>query len=575
MMQNIKWLIAATIALSLCACATQGSKHKHSERDAKIVSFSSLAFKESPHQFDVVDIDVHLVAQWQDPYVSSDVALDLEITTPSGEQKLLPGYYLNGKSQAPSHWKVKIAPHEPGLYKVRAKLTDNNVVVYGEYKNLTVTPSPKKGFIRNYDGWSFVYDNGDLFRSIGQNFGWEARHNDDSRYFKALHEDKRFSYDEMIPKLRASGANTIRTWMIYWNLPVDWKNTANSERYTNTTDRFNQSGIARLDQMLEIAQAQDMKVILSLDSHAGFIGEGWALNNYNTANGGPVSDPAAFFTDSSAKQLYKDKLRYVVARWSYSSAILAWEFFNEIDNIIYSGPEHTAIVSDEAVVQWQNEVGEYLKAIDFHEHITTTSISHRDVKGLFELPSIDLSQTHLYKVTDRIPEIISEKNAAYAQPYFVGEYSAEWDWSVNFDEISDTMITDFKRGLWYGLFAETPILPLTWWWEYFDKHDVSRYMRHVEVINRLMLAGGNLQRYPTPAVAEGIYTAAVANTDKAFIYLLNKTDQAQSVNLSQFVPAKRDYQIFDGDSGVYLSDHDRQNLTLNAQGNYIVIFSKN
>ena len=57
----------------------------------------------------------------------------------------------------------------------------------------------------------------------------------------------------------------------------------------------------------------------------------WTASPYNAANGGPCATPADFFTNAEAKRLFKQRLRYLVARWGYSPSVLAWEFWNEVD----------------------------------------------------------------------------------------------------------------------------------------------------------------------------------------------------------------------------------------------------
>ena len=37
-----------------------------------------------------------------------------------------------------------------------------------------------------------------------------------------------------------------------------------------------------------------------------------------------------FFTDEGAMNDYKMRLRYLVARYGYSTSVFAWEFFNEV-----------------------------------------------------------------------------------------------------------------------------------------------------------------------------------------------------------------------------------------------------
>ena len=51
---------------------------------------------------------------------------------------------------------------------------------------------------------------------------------------------------------------------------------------------------------------------------------------------GPFPNGKIFFTSQKAMDRYKDKLRYVVARWGYSPHIAALEFFNEIDNGVFT-----------------------------------------------------------------------------------------------------------------------------------------------------------------------------------------------------------------------------------------------
>ena len=48
------------------------------------------------------------------------------------------------------------------------------------------------------------------------------------------------------------------------------------------------------------------------------------IGDYFKANGGFLSDATQFFTNSTAISLTKRKLRYSVARWGYSTAVMSW-----------------------------------------------------------------------------------------------------------------------------------------------------------------------------------------------------------------------------------------------------------
>lgn len=130
--------------------------------------------------------------------------------------------------------------------------------------------SSAKGFLSPNSVWTFRYDNGELFRGIGENICWESRDSDDSKFFRALYEEKRFNYDFMVTKLAANCGDFFRTWIIYWNLPVDWKTVKNNSRYQNTTSPYNESGMKRMDQLVKLCDSLGIHMMLAFESHAGY-----------------------------------------------------------------------------------------------------------------------------------------------------------------------------------------------------------------------------------------------------------------------------------------------------------------
>lgn len=506
------------------------------------------------NQYERAVFDVQLKAQWTNPYRESDVALLAVITTPSGKTLRLPGFYVSGDSKKLSNWRFHFAPREVGAYQFSIELQDDQRTK-GKPKVITANAKPgsKPGFLQVNDLWTLKFDNGQLFRGVGENFGWEHRDEDDSRYFKALHEDPRFTYDVMLPKLHQQGANFIRTWMIFWNLPIDWQTVNNASRYKNSSERFNASGITRMDDLISLAENNNIYLMLAMDSHAGFIGENWDINPYNRKNGGFASTPEEFFSSPEARQQYQEKLRYLVARWGYSANIAAWEFFNEVDNVMYATDK---TIPDAMVTEWHQVMSDYLADIDPYNHIITTSISHRDVAGMNDLPNIDINQRHIYKATDKIPDILRDYSAQAKKPYVIGEFGFEWDWSINFNDVKAGMVGDFKKGLWYGLFSPTPVMPMSWWWEYFDEHGTTAYFAHVQEINQLILQTSTqpLKEMNVQANLDRVSVLAIDNGSKQFIYLHNPQGRSQTVQLQlppQFSASTANVQIFDAETATY------------------------
>src|SRR5690606_3259761 len=95
--------------------------------------------------------------------------------------------------------------------------------------------------------------------------------------------------------------------------------------------------------------------------------------------------------------------RYIVARCVYSLAIETREFFNEIDNAVFTPTPHDSVLIDHKIIaEWHDEMSTYLKSIDPYDHIVTTSVSHREIDGMNDLPNIDLNQMHIYNKTHMI-----------------------------------------------------------------------------------------------------------------------------------------------------------------------------
>ncbi|MBK5722200.1 DUF5060 domain-containing protein [Dysgonomonas sp. Marseille-P4677] len=464
-----------------------------------------------PEQYNRVDVDIELIAKWKNPFLQEDVTLDMIISTPSGKSLLLPCYYESGESGKVSLWKARFAPQENGLYEYRFKLTQ------GGKKSTTSKAytfeskvSDKPGFLHTKDNWVLQFDNGKPFRGVAENICWESRDNDDSRYFKELHERADiYNYNYMLTDFAKNGGNFYRTWICSWNLPFDYKKEDyNNSRYTPSDEFYNPSAIARIDDLIKLSESLNLYIMLTLGPGGFNVREGGLVNSYDE-----------FFVEPKAKQRYKNRLRYLVARWGYSTSIAMWEFFNEIDNVQHNGREFP--IKSKDIVDWHTEMSKYLKEIDPYGHIVTTSISHRDIEGLNSVPDIDINQKHIYNKTVIIPDEIEKYTQEFGKPYIIGEFGFEWDWSKNFNDFADGMDIDFKRGLWYGMFSPTPVLPMSWWWEFFDNRWMTTYFRGVREINDKMLAAGNGSFEKVEVKAGNSHAFGVKCGNEIFIYLFN------------------------------------------------------
>lgn len=481
------------------------------------------------NEYQKAEWDISVSSAFNNPYDQRDISLDMIMTSPSGKPVVLPCYFENGNSQS-SQWKARFAPQEAGKYIYHFLLKSKSKEIESAESTFMSVADNKKGFLHKNNLWTFKFDNGELFRGIGENVAWESR---------AFEKDK-WTYDYLLPKLSNNGATFFRTWMCYWNLPLEWKKVGQTKRYSNSNDYYNPSAIKRMDELVKLTDSLHLYFMLTMDWHGHLMeGGGWKRSNYNVINGGPAKTPTEYFTSQEARAMYKNKLRYIVARWGYSTSIAAFEFFNEIDNAAFNAAD-SVLIPYHYITEWHDEMSRYLKDIDPYGHLVTTSISHRDITGLNSIAYIDFNQKHIYKHTEKIPGIYQEYINMFGKPYVVGEFGYRWeDDDPKYAKEADY---DFKRGLWYGMFSPCPILPMSWWWELFDNENMEPYFRGVRQISDEMLKAGN-GSFKQFTVSSGLIEShGVKCGNKYFIYLLNNTSEAITTPVS-FAANGKNYSV--------------------------------
>lgn len=468
-----------------------------------------------PKRYERTDFEIRLTARYDNAYLQEQVALDMLITTPSGDERLLPCYWVEGASGAESRWEARFTPQQAGRYTCRFRLTEQGrETSLSKPVRLDVqTEAVSRGILHLRDYWTLAYDDGTPFRGIAENICWESRANDDSRFFKALHEQHdKYNYDYMLPLFARNGGNFVRVWMCGFNFPIDQQDHFNNLRYEPSEAYYNPSAVARLDHFVDLCERLGIHAMLCMGQ-------------------GAVRADREFFTGEEQARRYMNRLRYIVARWGYSPAIGMWEFFNEIDNIQYRDANNP--IPDADIVAWHARMSKYLKSIDPYEHPVTTSISHRDLEGLNAVPDIDINQKHIYRNTGIIPAEILRYENRFGKPYVIGEFGYEWDWSKNFDEFGEEMDRDFRRGLWYGIFSPTPLTPMSWWWEYFENRGMMTYFKGVRQISDRMLADGKGSFEQLTAVCQPAEAMCVRCGDAVYVYVYNNSaEELKSADLT-------------------------------------------
>jgi hypothetical protein len=302
---------------------------------------------------------------------------------------------------------------------VKAKLTTS------------ATPQPLR-FVRR-KGAGFVYDTGALYWPLGHNVAWRSGSLDVADAFA---------------KLGAAGENWSRVWMCHWDgKNLDWE---------TKDDTLSLIVARRWDGIVAAAQKHGIYFQLVLQHHGPYalsVNSNWDENPWNVKNGGFLKTTAEFFTHPEALRRTKNKLRYTVARWGYSPSILAWELFNEVEWT--EGAKN----APKTVEAWHKTMAAYLRALDSHQHLITTS-SHLSGGDLYA--AVDYEQPHAYP-PDLTATALSVKPTR--KPIFYGEIGSSGD--LNADDGRH-----LRAGLWASLFSDSSGAAQYWSWENVDKRNL-------------------------------------------------------------------------------------------------------
>jgi len=400
-------------------------------------------------RFEKLEIEVRFRASYTSHFDTEEIDLWANLVAPDGRKLKAYGFFYGRKRGKDGKnrpvWLIRFTPNRTGRweYDVTVKNSIGEDTSKTFYFDCT-GEADSNGFIRRStrDSRFFEYETGKFFYPIGQNICWAG---DYEYYFK---------------KMRESGENFVRIWICPWNFRLE---------PSDSVGEYDLEAARKLDEVIDLARRYGLAVQLVLVHHGMLNSSRWADNPYNSANGGPCESPADFFTDKEAKKLFKRMLRYIAARWGYATNLFAWELFNEVDLTDY--------YSDDDVVKWHNEMTSYLKSVDVHGHLITTSCYGTTLaKKLNVISRINFTQAHLYSL--RIVSAVEEAyrtNAGFGKPFFVGEFGGGTTPEI---DMRDPRGVILHAGLWSAFMTPSAGNAMPWWWDtLIDPQDLYYHFR--------------------------------------------------------------------------------------------------
>ena len=456
-----------SLTLRLAPPAREGPSWRAQPQEAPLRLDGVSADRQVVGIYEPVEFTLDLRATYRNPFDPDQVAVDAEFTTPSGRTERLPGFYYQGFTaerddgeemlslEGGPAWKVRYAPREEGTYRVAFHARDRSGEVASSPVSFRCVGSPSGGFARISGAEQpgpkyFGLDNGRSLFLIGHNVvGYRG------------------DLDDVFRRMAAGGENYTRFWMCSWSLGLEWGLPVGEYRLQEAW---------RLDRTLGLARQHGIYLMLCFDTHQDFL-DAWPANPYHVSRGGPCTEPMDFFAGKAARSLYRQRLRYIIARYGYHTNLLCWEFANEIEG--WNGAsENKALVAD-----WHAEMARFIRERDPFEHpVTTSQWTTEGWPELWSAPGIDFVQSHYYAnniwadMAGDVARICRQKRDDYpGKLHLFGEYGIS---SGAGTRRMDPTGTHLHNGNWAALMSGCASNPVSWWHdEYIAPLDLYRVYR--------------------------------------------------------------------------------------------------
>lgn len=499
---NLKLLAFPLIGLLLAGCV-DGGEPKETELD---LTYSNL---ENAKMYQKAEIGVRLeLDEETNPYDASDINVNALIVAPSGKQSIVPMfYYVPYESRyvgsreelykaGEGDFRLRFTPREAGLHQYQLSVVQNGVSVkYPStgYKTFEVDYGTKDAFLRvASDNKTLVYDNGGSFVGIGNNFcGWEWAGVDNMA--------GTYDYQRWFTKLSENGGNMTQFDLCEGD-QIEWTYKENELEWSSEYQglgRYNQKAAFKTDYKVSLADQLGLFYRFSLFHWEDFDKEsdsfpdwGWARNPYNSKNGGPSDDVNDFFSNPKAKAHTKNYLRYIVARYGYSTNLMMYELFNEVDAPDMEwglGESYGSTIR--AITEWHDEMAKYIKSLDSYDHMVTTSCASSSAGGEYwALDSLDLTTFHRYtmyngggnepqfETVKSLNTIINNRLNTTNKPTIPGEFaiSPGGDIQREFDREG----VAFHNALYASILSGSLGTAMSWTWgSYVDEYDLYHHYK--------------------------------------------------------------------------------------------------
>ncbi|MFM1931671.1 MAG: hypothetical protein RL226_974, partial [Bacteroidota bacterium] len=351
-----------------------------------------------------------------------------------------PDNWKHIERHTPFQMRGRFTPTSEGQWWVEARIITKGETMKVSKTSFTVVGSNLPGFVEVGTSKRFLSRDGKTLFPVGQNLPWPSCHKDfDStctKIYCAGSEAWCHSrimgpygfevYEREMQALADAGGTWFRMLIAPWNLEIEF------EELNNYYDRLHCAW--ETDRILENAQKMNLLVQFNLQVHyplenpSSYSMLQWDFgdlpcypwdNPYCYADELNLKEPIDFLRSKEAQYHYKNRLRYLIARYGYSTSIAVMELFSEANNI-----NNDPNVSEDCVVgagepklpyynrnnelppaisQWQKEMTSFIKSgLNHRDHLLGVSYtglpSFTRGDSSFYHPSVDVACWNDYTI---------------------------------------------------------------------------------------------------------------------------------------------------------------------------------
>ncbi|MDO8585846.1 MAG: DUF5060 domain-containing protein [Armatimonadota bacterium] len=310
----------------------------------------------------------NLTALGSQYYNKKGILVDAVITAPDGATQEWPCFWYQSSSGSTS-WRLRFAPTTVGQWRYYIRVKYGADTVSTTARTFNCASSSRHGFIEvnPNDRRFFRFTDGSGFYPIGTDY---------SGYSMGGGPELAF------PKMKANGATYTRAFFTSMNIePYD----VNKNGGVKSLNNYNMTRALSIDNFFNVALTNDIRVVWCLDDWT-YIKDMSSQYVRLTVREAPCANVTEFFTLSAAKEIYKRKLRYWLARWGYSTNFLSFDFINETGG-------------SSASYDWHIEMANYVHGYAEQPHLASGDNGSGELQATsvpFNNAAMDFSQYHDY-----------------------------------------------------------------------------------------------------------------------------------------------------------------------------------